>query len=182
MRRAEFADSCAVLGVSHHEVLDFQDGQLEFAGFPVAAGHLLERMRRFQPDLVLTFGPEGGLNTHTDHMIVSALTSAAFHWSGRPERSPELGSAFQPRRLFYLSTDFFLPDRCPPLPAPWTVKLDIRSAKSRKMEAFRRHTTQAPLLERTRDLFDKLGDFEYYTLAASAEAGPAIQTADLLAL
>ena len=90
MRRAEFAASCSVLGVTHHELLDYDDGRLEFAEFPRAAGRLVERMRRFRPDVVMTFGLDGGLNTHADHMMVSMLTSAAFHWAGRRRRYPEL--------------------------------------------------------------------------------------------
>lgn len=179
MRRQEFAASCAVLGVTSHEVLDFEDGQLQSADFARSAGLLVQRMRRLRPEIVLTFGADGGLNTHSDHMMVSALTTAAFHWSGRSWRAPELGEPFQPSRLYHLSTDFFLPDRPPPLPEPWTIRLDIRAAKQRKFEAFCRHTSQAPLVERTRSLFEEHGDFEFYTLAASPQAGPAVQAADL---
>ena len=88
MRRAEFEASCRVLGVSQQEVLDYHDAQLEFVDFSQAAGRLVERMRRFQPQVVITFGMDGGLNTHPDHMMVSALTTAAFHWSGQTKRYP----------------------------------------------------------------------------------------------
>jgi LmbE family N-acetylglucosaminyl deacetylase len=181
MRRAEFAASCKVLGVMHQEVLDYQDGRLEFVEFSRVAGRLVERMRRFRPDVVVTFGLDGGLNTHADHMMVSMLTSAAFHWAGRERRYPELAQVFQPRRLFTLSTDFFMDDRQAPMPSPWTAKLDVRGVLGRKMEAFRAHTSQAPLVERTKDLFAKHGDYEFYTLAASAEAGPAEMGNDLFA-
>ncbi len=118
MRRAEFAASCKVLGVTHHELLDYDDGRLEFVEVSRAAGRLVERMRRFRPDVVLTFGGEGGLNTHPDHMAVSMLTTAAFHWAGQERRYPELAMAFQPKRLYYLSTDFFMEGRQAPLPPP----------------------------------------------------------------
>ena len=64
MRREEFRRSCEVLGVTQHELMDYQDGRLEFVEFPVAAGRLVERMRRFKPDVVITFGGDGGQNTH----------------------------------------------------------------------------------------------------------------------
>ncbi len=181
MRRAEFAASCKVLGVTHHELLDYQDGRLEFADFSKTAGRLVERMRRFRPDVVLTFGGEGGLNTHSDHMMVSALTTAAFHWAGRAKRYPELAQVFQPQRLFYLTTNFFMQDRQAPLPAPWTVTLDIGAAIERKMQAFREHRSQAPLVEKTKEMFAEHGGFEFYTLAASVEARAAEQTRDLFA-
>lgn len=168
MRRAEFAESCKVLQVTHHELLDYQDGRLEFIEFSRAAGRIVERMRRFQPDLVLTFGTDGALNSHADHMMVSALTAAAFHWSGRERRYPDLAKAFQPRRLYTLSTNVFLPDRQAPLPSPWSVRLDITSVSERKAAAFRAHVSQAPLMERTQDFFREHGRYECYTLAADA--------------
>ena len=166
MRREEFRASCKVLGVTHHELLDYQDGRLEFAEFSRAAGRIVERMRRFQPDVVLTFGTDGALNTHADHMMVAALTTAAFHWSGRERRYPDLARVCQPKRLYTLSTDVFLPDRQPPLPSPWSVRLDISGVLGRKMEAFRAHVSQAPLMERTQEFFREHGQHECYTLAA----------------
>jgi LmbE family N-acetylglucosaminyl deacetylase len=168
MRRAEFAASCAILGVAHHELLDYQDGQLEFANFSEAAGKIVERIRRFKPNVVLTFGGDGGMNTHADHTLVSAFTTAAFHWAGQAKRFPALGAAYSPQRLYYVTTNFFLPDRQPPMPAPWTVVLDIRAVQKRKSEAFRAHASQAPLMERTKELFEKYGTHEFYALAASA--------------
>ena len=179
MRRAEFAASCKVLGVTHHELLDCDDGRLEFVDFSRMAGRLVERMRRFRPDVVITFGGDGGLNTHADHMMVSMLTTAAFHWSGRERRYPELAQAFQPKRLFYLSTNFFFEDRQAPLPAPWTVRLAIRAALERKLQAFHEHTSQAPLVGKTKDIFAKHGETEFYALAASPQAVQAALTTDL---
>ena len=169
MRREEFAASCKVLRVTHFELLDYQDGRLEFVEFSRVAGRIVERMRRFQPDVVLTFGTDGALNTHADHMVVSSLTAAAFHWSGRERRYPDLARAFQPKRLYTLSTNVFLPDRQAPLPSPWSVRLDISGVLERKMEAFRAHVSQAPLMERTQEFFREHGQYECYTLAASVQ-------------
>jgi LmbE family N-acetylglucosaminyl deacetylase len=181
IRRAEFAASCNVLGVTHHESFGYQDGQLEFANISETAAPLVERMRRFQPDVVLTFGSDGALNTHPDHMVVSMATTAAFHWSGRPKRYPELGQPFQPSRLFTLSSNFVMPDRQAPFLSPWTVVLDIRSVRDRKTEAFRQHASQAPLMERTRDIFEKYGAEEFYTLLAASTPQPAQMLTDLFA-
>jgi LmbE family N-acetylglucosaminyl deacetylase len=181
LRRAELAASCKLLGVHNYEVLDYQDGQLEFANFSEAAGKLVERIRRFQPQVVLTFGGDGGMNTHADHTMVSAFTTAAFHWAAQAKRFPALGQPFAAQRLYYVTTNWFLPDRPAPSPAPWTVTLDIRAVQARKAEAFRAHTSQAPLAERTKDLFVKYGGVEFYTLAASPEPHAARQTTGLSA-
>ena len=181
IRREEFAASCKVLGVSTYELLDYQDAQLEFADFHRAAGCLVERIRSFKPEVVLTFGLDGALNKHPDHTMVSSFTSAAFHWAGNEKRYAELGPVHQADRLYVLSANFFLPDRPAPMPIPWTMTLDVRGVLDRKREAFRQHASQAPLMERTKELFDKYGDAEVYTLVACCTPQPAEQGTDLFA-
>jgi LmbE family N-acetylglucosaminyl deacetylase len=179
MRREEFRRSCDVLGVTQHELLDYHDGRLEFVEFSVAAERIVERMRRFQPDVVLTFGGDGGQNTHTDHMVASMLTTSAFHWGGRAKRYPNAGSPHQAKRLYYVTANFHMPDRPPALTMPWTVTLDIRSVRERKNEAFRQHVSQAPLMEKTKEIFGRYGAEEFYTLVATVEPQPARQSTDL---
>ncbi|WP_260740084.1 PIG-L deacetylase family protein [Tunturiibacter lichenicola] len=179
MRRDEFSASCKVLGVSHHELLDYQDGQLEFVNFSLAAGRLVERIRRYKPDVVITFGGDGGPNTHPDHMMVSMLTTAAFHWAGQAKRYRDAGALFKTKRLYYVTANFHLPDRPPAVPMPWTVNLDIRAVRERKIEAFRQHVSQAPLLEKTKEIFERYGAEEFYTLVAAAEPQAARLTTNL---
>jgi N-acetylglucosamine malate deacetylase 2 len=175
IRRAEFAASCNVLGVTEHELLEFEDGRLESVEFSRVAGMLVERMRRFHPQVVLTFGGDGGMNSHPDHMMASALTTAAFHWSGQARRFAELGAVHQPDRLYYVTTNVFLPGRPAPKPMPWTVVLDVRKVQQRKTEAFRQHVSQAPLMEGTKGFFEEQGGKEFYALAASPIPQPASQ-------
>jgi len=183
LRRAEFAASCDILGVHHHEFLNdpdvYQDGKLEFAVFSEVAAKLVARIRDIKPHVIITFGLDGGLNTHADHTTVSAATSAAFHWSGSPKRYPTLGPLHTPQRLYHLTADFFLPDRLRTLPAPWTLTLDIRPVFDQKQKAFAAHTTQAPLLEQTRPIFEKHGQYERYLLAATIVPQPATQSTDM---
>ncbi len=119
MRREEFARSCAVLGVTRHEMLLYQDGQLEFEPLSGVARELVQRMRTWKPQIVLTFGLDGSLNVHPDHTMASCFTSAAFHWSAHGKRFPDLDlPPFTPQRLYHQSTAFTLPDREALLPAP----------------------------------------------------------------
>jgi len=159
--------------------MDYQDGRLEFVEFPVAAGRLVERIRRFRPDVVITFGGDGGQNSHADHMLASMLTTAAFHWAGQTKRYPDAGEVYRAKRLYYLTADFHIPDRPPAMTMPWTATLDIRSVRERKTEAFRQHVSQAPLMEKTKDFFEKHGAEEFYTLVAAAEPQAARQGTDL---
>ena len=181
MRRQEFSDSCNVLGVTHHDFLDYQDAQLEHADFSRAACRLVEKIRTFRPNVVLTFGLDGALNTHPDHTMVAALTGAAFQWAALEKRFPEAGPIHAADRLYTLTTSFFMDDRPAPAPSPWTVTLDVRSVLARKQEAFRQHTSQAPLMERTKAMFEQHGHSEHYTLAAARTPQPATHTTSLFA-
>jgi LmbE family N-acetylglucosaminyl deacetylase len=179
LRRTEFAASCDILGVHHHELLDFHDGQLEFSPLSTLAATLVERIRRIRPQVIITFGGDGGLNTHADHTTVSAATTAAFHWSGSPKRFPTLGDLYQPQRLYYVTASFFVEGRLRHIPAPWTLTLDVSSVLPLKRQAMQAHTTQAPLMERARPIFDEHGNQERYALAASIVPQPAMQSTDM---
>ncbi len=179
IRRQEFHASCQVLGVTRAELLDYQDAQLEFADFNALTRRLTAILRDLKPDVVLTFNADGGPNTHPDHTMVALATTAAFHWAASAKRFPELGAIHKASRLFVLSTTMFLPDRPAPLPIPWTVTLDVRQVLERKLEAFRRHTSQAPLFERTKALFEQFGATEVYTLVATHTPQPATHTDSL---
>jgi LmbE family N-acetylglucosaminyl deacetylase len=179
IRSAEFAASCKILGITRHELLDFQDGQLEHMPLATLVEPILQRMRSFQPHVVLTFGMDGAANTHADHTCVSAAATAAFHWAGREKRFPALGAPFQPQHLFHQTTDFFLPDRPRPLPLPWTLKLDITSVFDRKAAAFLAHTTQGPLATTVIPLFEQHGKYELYALVASPAPHAATQSTDM---
>ncbi len=181
LRRAEFAASCRILGVQHHEVLDYQDGQLEFADFSKLAGLLVERIRSLRPHVVVTFGMDGAPNTHPDHTVVSAATTAAVHWAASPKRYPQLGPVYLTPRLYHQTQNFFLEGRPQPLPAPWNLKLDIRTVFQRKIDAFRAHTTQGPLLDQVLPIFEEHGQEEFYTLMATPYPQSAEQATDMFA-
>jgi len=180
LRRSELAASCKLLGLHRYEVLDYQDGQLEFASFSDLAGDLVQRIRILRPHVIITFGGDGAINTHADHTVTSSVATAAFHWAGSPKRYPTLGDLYTPQRLYYLTTDFFVEGRLRHIPAPWTHTLDVASVLPIRLEAMRAHATQAPLMERAGPLiFAKHGDTEHYALAASPVPQPATQSTDL---
>ena len=45
-----------------------------------------DEIETWKPDVVLTFGQDGAMNTHADHTMVSAFTTAAFHWAASANR------------------------------------------------------------------------------------------------
>lgn len=179
MRREELEASSKILNVAHTEVLDYYDGRLDRADFLKVVTEIVTRIRRYRPHVIVTFGADGGANTHPDHTIISLATTAAFHWAGHPKRLLEAGALHQAQRLYHQTTDFFLADRPKPLPLPWTLKLDITEVFEQKLEAFRAHTSQAPLMEQTRELFLKHGKYELFTLVAAMVPQPATASTDM---
>ncbi len=76
LRTAELQTSCRALGVEPAVVLDLPDGGL--AAFPVEQGVAAVRaqLESFDPDIVLTLGPDGGYG-NLDHVAVTRWVAEA---------------------------------------------------------------------------------------------------------
>ncbi len=170
VRRQEMAAACAVLGVTQHEVLDFPDGALYLQDFQEMAGVVVDRIRRWRPHVVLTFGADGGVNLHRDHTMISAVATAAFHWAARRELFPGDAPAWSPCKLYYASTPFVSVRDRPELTnsptTPWSLTLELGELAERKAEAFSKHHTQQGVLERVGKDRIRHMKFERYLLAA----------------
>ena len=172
MRRKEFGRSCELLKVTHGEVWDYRDAALDRTEFLKVVGDLTKRIREIRPQVMATFGTEGAITGHPDHSMAALFATAAFHWAGRMKRFPEqLNNGLKPHRtqkLYYTSPDFFMDDREPVSLPPWNVKIDIgKRGLEAKLEAFKSHTSQAPLFERIDKTFRKHGVKELFHLAAA---------------
>ena len=172
-RRAELAAASEILGVTRHEVLHYPDGELLNQDFYKLVSDVVVRVRRLRPQVVLTFGGDGSVNLHRDHTMVSAAATAAFHWAGRAEFFPEHELApYAPQKLYYMSPPFVTVRSHPELseaatvPYSLTLALDAELA-DRKMEAFAKHSSQAGVLERVKDIIEPHRAVERYLLAAA---------------
>jgi LmbE family N-acetylglucosaminyl deacetylase len=97
LRRDELEKSAAVLNVSHLELLGYPDSGMmgwpnndapgSFWSTPVdeAAARLAELMRRYQPDVVVTYD-ENGFYGHPDHIQAHRITMAAVASVGLPAK------------------------------------------------------------------------------------------------
>jgi LmbE family N-acetylglucosaminyl deacetylase len=173
IRREEFAASCSRLDVHSGEVLDYPDGKLVSTDLAEVVGQLVLRLRRIRPEVVLTFGPEGGVTAHPDHAMAGVFGSIAFQWAGRNDRFPEqLTSSTAPhsaKKLYYSTGLITLEGRQPVAQSPVTASIDISSVLDVKLAAFRDHKTQAPLVPIFEDAVRRHGGFEHWHLAATAE-------------
>jgi LmbE family N-acetylglucosaminyl deacetylase len=97
LRRAELQASCTALGITHLEMLDYADSGMmgwanndepgSFWTTPVdeAAGRLADLMRRYRPDVVVTYDPNGFYG-HPDHIQAHRITMAAVAMTGIPAK------------------------------------------------------------------------------------------------
>jgi LmbE family N-acetylglucosaminyl deacetylase len=103
VREAELRVACERLGVMRVRCLDHVDGALADAGFPALVEEVTDVIGEFRPDIVITFGPDGGYG-HPDHVTISAATTAACQRAAGPGHRPGRAAARSPRRpprLYY---------------------------------------------------------------------------------
>lgn len=149
-RAKELAEAARVLGVTHVELFDFGDKRLAEASVDGIRSKLVAAIRRWRPDVVLTFDPNG-FNLHADHIAISRFTSDAIAAASDGRWHPEAGPAHVVRRVLWSS----------PLP-PWSASrspdlsaepgadfvLDITPWREIKRRALRAHRTQHASIDR----------------------------------
>ena len=100
VREAELRLACERLGITKVRCLDHVDGTLADTGFSALVDEVTEIIREFGPDIVITFGPDGGYG-HPNHVTISAATTAACQRAAGPGHGPDRTAARPPPRLYY---------------------------------------------------------------------------------
>jgi LmbE family N-acetylglucosaminyl deacetylase len=97
LRAVELDRSCQALGISHLEKLGYPDsgmmgwpqndvpGSFWSTPVPEAAARLAEIMRRYQPQVVVTYDADGFYG-HPDHIQAHRITMAAAELTGIPDK------------------------------------------------------------------------------------------------
>jgi LmbE family N-acetylglucosaminyl deacetylase len=99
IRESELRAAAAVLGVRKVTLLDYQDQALDRADPDEAVTRLVAELRRVQPDVVLTFGPDGAYG-HPDHIAICQFTTAAVVAAAL---STGGGGAHLTKKLYYIA-------------------------------------------------------------------------------
>ena len=116
IRREEMARAREILGVQQR-FMGFVDSGLpegdpkpplpdgSFALVPLAeaAAPLVKAVREFRPHVILTYDENGGY-PHPDHIKTHQVTVEAFEAAADPDRYPEAGEPWQPRKMYYFVT------------------------------------------------------------------------------
>jgi len=104
VREAELRLACGRLGITNVRCLNHVDGALGDDGFSALVDEVAGIIGEFQPDVVVTFGPDGGYG-HPDHVTISAVATAACQRAagfGRPRaRAAVAGHPQRPPHLYY---------------------------------------------------------------------------------
>jgi N-acetylglucosamine malate deacetylase 2 len=149
-REAELRHAAAIIGIEHLHQLTYRDRELSDADPSEIRRALVSQIRRYRPDVVVTFDPNG-FNLHPDHIAISRFTSDAIAAAADPRWVPEIGAAHAVTRLLWT----------PPMP-PWEAVrsdhlasqpgadfvLDISAWSGTKAEALRAHRTQHESVEK----------------------------------
>jgi LmbE family N-acetylglucosaminyl deacetylase len=166
MRRRELEASCAVLQVSHLELLDYPDSGMmgwatndapgSFWSTPVAdaATRLGELMQRYQPDVLVTYD-ENGFYGHPDHIQAHRITMAAADSTGLPAKvywttAPRSKMAEFGQVMREYGADWDEPDPATDPPAPEiglpdgeiTTWVDTTAFGGQKFDALATHASQ----------------------------------------
>jgi LmbE family N-acetylglucosaminyl deacetylase len=152
-RSRELRRACTLLGLQDHRILPFPDGGLA-SKLQGVEERLLEEIREFEPDLVVTFEPEG-ITGHRDHRSASrAVTNLYIAGDGLFQLVYAAGHRYHtpvPRAVLKL-----------------TLRLSAEEGR-RKIEALEAHSSQFhPRQVRSWFASDQM-DVEYFYFAAVAE-------------
>jgi LmbE family N-acetylglucosaminyl deacetylase len=185
MRKKEFAAACAALHVTDGVVLDYPDGKLHRMDLYNMVCVLVRHIRQLRPDVVITFGAEGGVTGHTDHAMAGAAGSLAVQWAGRNNRFPDqLKDGVQTHRttkLYHTTAEYELPGRQPITFSPVTATIEVGKYLEQKISAFKCHQSQAPLWPIFEESVRVHEPVEQFHMAARAQAGPIALETDLFA-
>jgi LmbE family N-acetylglucosaminyl deacetylase len=183
MRKREFAAACEILKVNRPIIFDYPDGQLYLQNLNRVVYALTLQIREFRPQVLLTFGADGGVTGHPDHSVAGIFAALAFQWAARANRyADQLHDGMRPHRtqkLYWGTADFAIPGRQPITLAPPTAVIDVKPFFETKIAAFRAHTSQAPLWPLFEQNVKNRIEREMFHLAAASKGGAIRQETDL---
>ena len=113
VRAAELATSVRVIGYDDVEMLGYRDSGMPdspsnahpdaFWSAPLheSVGRLVALIRRYRPQVLLTYNDEQSGYPHPDHLRVHDISVAAFDLAGDPAAYPDAGEPWTPSKLYY---------------------------------------------------------------------------------
>ncbi len=205
VREAELRAAAAVLGIREVSILSYPDGAVDQVEATTALRAVVSDIRRIQPDVIVTFGPEGAYG-HPDHIAISQFTTAAIVCAADCGYRVDDGSqarSLPPHRvgkLYYLAWRSnkwqayqaafrkltSTVDGVERQAAPWpdwavTTEIDTSAYWPTVWKAVCSHQTQLSIYERLENLTDDQqtalwGSQEFYCAYSSVNGGRELET------
>jgi LmbE family N-acetylglucosaminyl deacetylase len=138
-REAELRTAAAIMGIRDIYFLGYIDGELDKADTNEVINKIADIMRHVQPEIVITFGPDG-ISGHSDHIAVGRAATGAFKRLSAEGRGP--------RKLYYVTIaksavpnadDFGVATRPD---EEVTISIDISGLLDSKIQAIAAHRSQ----------------------------------------
>ena len=113
VRMEELRRAVDVIGYDHLELLGYRDSGMpdspenadpaNFANAPMeeAVGKVVALIRKYRPQVIITYSDDQQGYPHPDHLRVHDVTLPAFDAAADPEAYPESGEPWQPLKLYY---------------------------------------------------------------------------------
>ncbi|MDQ4079014.1 MAG: PIG-L family deacetylase [Chloroflexota bacterium] len=102
IREAELRAAGEVLGLREIVLLGYRDGELDQAEPAEVIAKIVTHLRRVQPQVVVTFGPDGAYG-HPDHIAISQFTTAAVVAAANASYRDVLELPHQVSKLYYMA-------------------------------------------------------------------------------
>lgn len=195
IREAELKAAADILGIHTIHHLDYIDGYLDQANHHEVIAKIVTVMREVRPQVVITFGPDGGYG-HPDHIAISQFTTAAILCC--LDQSYSTDSALAPHRidkLYFLAwpptklaafeaafgaIEFPVDDHIR-ISVPWpewaiTTVIDTHDYVDITWDAIACHQSQLPLYDQLKQLPDEhkqnmFGTQELYRAMSMVNSG-----------
>ena len=181
VREDEMRRSAGLLGVRVLRMLDYAEGDLDTVDYPNLVGRLVEPIRMHQPEVVLTFGPDG-VTGDSDHVTLSRAVGDAVEKAAQPlayeDDLEEDQVAWRIAKLYHLAVPperlavlGSTADRSAYVTAEPTLALPLGELVPLKLAAIERHVTQTgsagPFTGWDPEMRDAWLADEHYRLAVS---------------
>jgi LmbE family N-acetylglucosaminyl deacetylase len=85
IRAQELLDALQILGVTTQHWLAYRDGECDQVTVEKAAAEIVQCIKKYKPDTILTFGPDGSTG-HPDHIAVGEWVVAACQTMDNPPK------------------------------------------------------------------------------------------------
>lgn len=202
-REQELLAAAKVLKIKEVSFLNYIDGDLDKASPQEVIAKISTHIRRVQPQVIVSFGPEGAYG-HPDHIAISQFATAAIIKAADPSFQTEKYAPFCISKFYYIAwppakwdayqaalkqlSAMVDGNRRIAIPYPdWaiTTKVDAVAHWKTVWQAVQCHQTQMSIYEKLASLPDEQhivlwGEQEFYRAFSLVNGGRAIET-DLFA-